>query len=134
VTLPIACVSWRAVRVWTLDEANAALPDVVGTVARVGELVREVAAGRARAGGNGHRGNGDGAAAANRELQRLLESLDADGIVVRDPERGLIDFTAESPSGRRYWLCHLRGETSIDWWHWPEDGYAGRRPIDALPD
>jgi hypothetical protein len=53
---------------------------------------------------------------------------------VRDPERGLVDFTAESPSGRRYWLCHLRGETEIACWHWPDDGFAGRQPVDALPD
>ena len=122
------------VRIWTLDEANAALPDVVETVARVGDLFATVRAGTARTVGNGHRGNGEGSTAARQDLQRLLASLEADGIVVRDPDRGLIDFTAESPSGRRYWLCHLRGEAAIGWWHWPDDGFAGRQPVTALPD
>ena len=37
------------------------------------------------------------------------------------------------PGGRWYWLCWLVGEEAVTWWHWPEDGFAGRTPIDQPP-
>jgi len=46
----------------------------------------------------------------------------------------LIDFPATSPSGRTYLLCWLDGEETIDWWHWPDDGFAGRTPIAEPPE
>ena len=63
----------------------------------------------------------------------MIGELQADGIIVRDPERGLIDFPALAPSGATYLLCWLDGEDAIDWWHWPDDGFAGRTPITEPP-
>ena len=63
----------------------------------------------------------------------VLAELDERGIVVRDPERGLIDFPARSPTGRDYLLCFLDGETAIEWWHWPDAGFAGRTPLSEPP-
>jgi hypothetical protein len=54
-------------------------------------------------------------------------------VVLRDPDRGLVDFPARSPSGRRYWLCWVVGEPAVTWWHWPEDGFAGRTPLSEPP-
>ena len=67
------------------------------------------------------------------EAESIINKLVQDGIVVRDPARGLIDFPARSPSGREYYLCWLVGETDIDWWHWIEAGFAGRAPITDPP-
>jgi hypothetical protein len=53
--------------------------------------------------------------------------------VVRDLERGLVDFPARSPSGRDYWLCWVVGEPEVAWWHWPEAGFAGRTPLGDPP-
>ena len=50
------------------------------------------------------------------------------------PERGLIDFPAQSPSGREYLLCWLAGEDAIEWWHWPDAGFAGRTPLSQPPE
>ena len=125
-----------AVRFWTLDEAIAALPDVRATVERLREAI---AAARSRAdhasadggsSGNGQRPKSQGASA----VSSILEELTDQGIIVRDPERGLIDFPAQSPSGRTYLICWLAGEDTIDWWHWPEDGFAGRTPLTELPE
>jgi len=67
------------------------------------------------------------------EIARLIAELQADGIVVRDPQWGLIDFPALAPSGATYLLCWLDGEDAIEWWHWPDAGFAGRTPISEPP-
>jgi hypothetical protein len=127
------------VRDWTLEEATDALPRVRGIVQRIRELV---ATARERAehpgGGNGTRpsSNGHGPKTrpdAERELRTLVEELTNEGIVVRDPARGLIDFPARAPSGRQFLLCWLDGEDAIEWWHWPEDGFPGRTPLSQPP-
>jgi hypothetical protein len=125
------------VRIWTLDEANAALPEVAELVRRLRTLAgatrqrRERTRGNGAASGNGHAPHrGD----APAELRAVLDDLTERGIVVRDPERGLIDFPARSPTGQDYLLCFLDGEDAIGWWHWPDAGFAGRTPITAPPD
>jgi hypothetical protein len=107
-------------RWWTLDEANAALDHV------------RALADRARRAMAATQGNGHGAA-ARAELAEVIAGLEADGIVLRDIERGLVDFPARSPSGRSYWLCWLLDEDVVAWWHWPEDGFAGRTPLTEPP-
>ena len=77
--------------------------------------------------------NGQGAR-LDAEIARLIGELQADGIIVRDPERGLIDFPALAPSGATYLLCWLDGEDAIEWWHWPDAGFAGRTPISEPPE
>jgi hypothetical protein len=125
------------VRIWTLDEATAALPEVRVLVQRLRELVRgarqrgEHARGNGDSSGNGHTPAGGGASA---ELRTVLDDLTGRGIVVRDPERGLIDFPARSPSGRDYLLCWLDGEDAIGWWHWADAGFAGRTRLSEPPE
>jgi hypothetical protein len=123
------------VRFWTLDEATAALPEVRALVMRLRELV---AAARTSATGNGAKpsGNGHGPAmqANDTELRDILETLTDQGIIVRDPDRGLIDFPARTTDGRTYLLCWLDGEETIDWWHWEDTGFAGRTPLSAPPE
>jgi hypothetical protein len=124
------------VRIWTLDEASAALPDVRDLVGRLRALVAAAREEAGRAGGNGGpSGNGHEPAGvgASGELRAALTELTDRGIVVRDPARGLIDFPARSPSGRDYLLCWLDGEAAIEWWHWPETGFPGRTPLSEPP-
>lgn len=121
-------------RFWTLDEATAALPEVRALVSRLRELVTSR---RAGARGNGARvsGNGHGPSVQHQdsELSAVVADLTNRGIIVRDPERGLIDFPAQTDDGRTYLLCWLDGEDAIDWWHWPDDGFAGRTPLSEPP-
>ena len=107
-------------RWWTVDEANAVLE-------HVRTLARRARAALTAAGGNGH------GAAARAELSSVLQELEADGIVLRDIERGLVDFPARASTGRSYWLCWLLDEDTVGWWHWPEDGFAGRTPLSEPP-
>jgi hypothetical protein len=124
------------VRYWTHAEATAALPRVREQVHRIRELVLQARTREPRDAGNGHGPSSNGHASGGEgdtELRALVEELQRVGIVLRDPERGLIDFPAQSPSGRDYLLCWLDGEETIDWWHWPDAGFAGRTPLDEPP-
>ena len=49
--------------------------------------------------------------------------------MLRDPSVGLIDFHARGPDGVVYLLCWRLDEPDLAWWHLPEDGFAGRKPL-----
>jgi hypothetical protein len=118
---------------WTVEAANAALPRVRQVLERIKELVararqdREGAAERVE--GNGHAPAGG----AGSELRAAVEELTDQGIVLRDLDAGLIDFPARLPDGREYLLCWVLGEPEVGFWHWPEAGFAGRRPLSDPP-
>jgi hypothetical protein len=120
-------------RFWTVDEANAAIARVSDVVARARSALQQGQVSAAqqaeRVSSNGHRDGDDG----STRIAEAIQALEDEGIVLRDLERGLVDFSALSPSGRRYWLCWVVGEPAVDWWHWPEDGFAGRTPITDPP-
>jgi hypothetical protein len=119
-------------KTWTVQQANAALPRVRALLERIRTLV----AARAREGaGERVAGNGQGPAvgSADTELAAAVEALDRDGIVLRDLEAGLVDFPARLPDGREYLLCWVLGEPEVAWWHWPDAGFAGRRPLTDPP-
>lgn len=61
-------------------------------------------------------------------LRRLLDELAEFGCVLKDPERGLIDFLSLL-DGREIYLCWYLGEEGINFWHYVEDGFAGRQPL-----
>jgi hypothetical protein len=67
------------------------------------------------------------------DVKEALEELEEQGIVLRDPKRGLIDFPALH-AGRDVLLCWQLGEDDLEWWHLPEDGFAGRRPLPLPPE
>jgi hypothetical protein len=118
---------------WTVERANAALPRVGATLRRIRELVAEARREReATTGlleGNGHPAPPSGTG----ELRAAVEELTAEGIVLRDLDAGLIDFPARLDDGREYLLCWVLGEPAVEWWHWPEAGFAGRRPLSDPP-
>jgi hypothetical protein len=111
------------VRHWTVAEADAALPWVRELLSRIRHL-----AAQASGSSNGQ------TAAREHDLAEAVEELTRDGIVLRDVERGLIDFPAVAPSGRDYLLCWLDGEDAVTWWHWPDAGFAGRTPLSEPPE
>jgi hypothetical protein len=111
------------VRYWTVAEARAFLPRLRELVSVVQESA--LVAGRARGNGHGHTEHDAGAAMAE---------LEAEGIVVRDAEAGLIDFPARGADGVVYLLCYRLDEDDLAWWHLPEDGFAGRQPLPRDPE
>ena len=63
------------------------------------------------------------------EVRRMLLTIQEAGIVVRDIERGLIDFPALR-GGDEVYLCWELGEDGVAWWHDLDAGYGGRQPLD----
>jgi hypothetical protein len=57
-----------------------------------------------------------------------LSELEALDIVVRDVERGLIDFPALR-DGDEVYLCWVLGEPEVAFWHGLDAGFAGRQPL-----
>lgn len=66
------------------------------------------------------------------QMQADVAWLDERDIVLRDIGTGLVDFPA-LVSGRQVWLCWRSGEDAIGFWHPVDEGFAGRRPLQALP-
>jgi hypothetical protein len=62
------------------------------------------------------------------ELRDSMLELRRRDIVLRDLDRGLVDFPALR-DGREVYLCWEEGEPEIGFWHEPQAGFAGRRPL-----
>jgi hypothetical protein len=62
------------------------------------------------------------------DLRGLLAELNELGVQVKDIDQGLLDFPSVI-DGREALLCWQVGEPRIGFWHTPEDGFAGRRPL-----
>jgi hypothetical protein len=122
-------------RHFTVDEANGALPEVEPMLRQLREArdrltdaeAHAALAGAAPANGGG--GPGREVGKGFLEVRRLLVELQDLGIVVRDVDRGLIDFPAIL-GGREVYLCWQLDEPEVAFWHDLETGYGGRRPLD----
>jgi hypothetical protein len=75
------------------------------------------------------------ASSLEREIQSIAKEIDlfqaeleALGIQLKDRRIGLIDFPSEL-DGRRVLLCWRLGESSVQFWHDENSGYAGRQPL-----
>jgi hypothetical protein len=67
--------------------------------------------------------------ASHAELNEIIARFTAEGVQVKDMDTGLIDFPAEV-DGQEALLCWHVGEPRIAFWHSPDDGFAGRRPLE----
>jgi hypothetical protein len=121
-------------RHYSREEASALLP-------RVTELLEQMRSARDRLGDADARaalaeaGQGNGGGQPGRVVsegflvlrEAMLELRDRE-IVLRDLDRGLVDFPALRDD-REVYLCWQEGEPEIGFWHDPEAGFAGRRPL-----
>jgi hypothetical protein len=67
---------------------------------------------------------------AEQRAKDALAEIDSIGVQVKDLNIGLLDFPCEV-SGEIVLLCWKLGEKSITHWHGTQEGFAGRKPIDA---
>jgi hypothetical protein len=121
---------------FTVEEANRLIP-------RIKALVEELRLGRRRllnhrpiAEAMAHKatGNGGGGDAATyltdylRTFRGALAQLQDWGVVLKDLDRGLIDFP-HWRGNREVYLCWEYGEEHIGYWHETDSGYSGRQPL-----
>jgi hypothetical protein len=63
-------------------------------------------------------------------LKKAIEKVHEFGCVVKDLDIGLVDFPTLF-QGEEVYLCWKLGEPGIQFWHGVEEGFRGRKPIDA---
>ena len=135
-------------RVFTLEEARAALRVARPAFRALREAQRELGSVREQLDALRARSRGNGRGPEPRSLPReqaLRERLDelageardrlaevqATGAELKGLEQGLLDFPASIEGAPAYW-CWRAGEPEIVWWHPRDAGFAGRRPISEL--
>jgi hypothetical protein len=122
-------------RHFTREEANALLPQLTAMLDRLCEAKDDLTDTEAHealsesAPGNGGGEEGKQVGVAFLEVRRLLETIEQSGIVLRDIDRGLVDFPAVL-DGLEVYLCWELGEDEVGYWHDLETGYGGREPLD----
>jgi len=122
-------------RHFTREEANALLPGLKEMLLQLRSSKDELTDTEAHealsesAPGNGGGEEGKQVGVAFLEARRLLGAIEESGIVLRDIDRGLVDFPAMI-DGREVYLCWELGEDEVAYWHDLESGYRGREPLD----
>jgi hypothetical protein len=122
-------------RHFSREEANALLPQLTALLSQLQEArdeltdteAHEALSEAAPTNGGGEQGRQVGVAFL--EVRRILETVERAGIVLRDIDRGLVDFPALM-DGREVYLCWELGEDEVGYWHDLEGGYGGREPLD----
>jgi hypothetical protein len=122
-------------RHYSLEEARAELPWLTSQLATMRRArarlsdaeARKALAALAPGNGGGHAGKEAGDAFVT--LQAGVGALAEREIVLRDIDRGLIDFPAMR-DGQEIYLCWVDGEPDIGFWHELDAGFAGRTPLE----
>lgn len=123
-------------KLFTLEEANALLPEIREKLLRIQKLYAAVGEMRDQASmaaaasqfGGGMEG-GSGYVHTLYEIGKITTEINAAGVQLKDYTRGLIDFPSRR-GDRIVLLCWQLGEgDEIEWWHDTETGFAGRQPL-----
>ena len=121
-------------RHYTLEEARAQLDWVMERLAALrGARDRLTDAGARATLGESAPGNGGGRAGRHvgegfLDLQAGVAEFEERDIVLRDLDRGLVDFPSLR-DGREIYLCWIDGERDIEFWHELDAGFGGRQPL-----
>jgi hypothetical protein len=126
-------------RLYTLDEANAALDAVRSLVRAMQADKRRLDVARERLAqltpamrDNGHGADAQALEVTTREallaLRAGIAELNRRGIELKDLDNGLLDFPSIR-DGRVVYLCWLIDEPTIAHWHELGAGFAGRQAL-----
>ena len=124
----------RHERHYSLEQANAALDWVGERLERLRSAHASLTDEEARAAlaeAAPQNGGGEPGKVVSRGflgLQATLRELQEMEIVLRDLDRGLIDFPAVR-RGKEIYLCWEEGEDEVGFWHDLDAGHAGRQPL-----
>jgi hypothetical protein len=129
-------------KLFTLEEAQALLPDAREEVLAMQECKRAIDLLRedlsdvaGRSSGNGHVHDEAAVGEKRRKAEALVAQLNERlarlnewGIEMKGLDEGLLDFPSDR-DGRVVYLCWRLGEDRIGFWHELDEGFAGRQPL-----
>ncbi len=124
-------------RVFTLDEANALIPRLSYLMSRLQPALAVLRAAAEQIAAKVPAGTSielsieqDAEVREHAVVVRdLLVELQSYGVQMKGLELGLIDFPADI-DGKRVLLCWQYGEDEVSYYHAPDEGFAGRKPLD----
>lgn len=119
---------------YTREEARALLPPIRQWLARLERLRPELERFDQRLSGLVEQGSDSGGETVNNwiralaDMQEGLAEFQRRRIIIKDLERGLLDFPAIL-GGREVFLCWEQDEADIEFWHDLDTGYTGRERL-----
>lgn len=137
-------------RYFSVDEANALVPWLSECFARIVQLRGQLRSLYGTLDSLGHRPDShnlhssqgsDEVQTARAKFRGVMELLQEDlaaiteaGVEVKDIDTGLCDFWSQTAvPGREVYLCWRYGEKRIEFYHDPDAGFAGRKPLPVIP-
>lgn len=127
-------MSYQFQKHYTREEATALLPQVRDWIARLKHFREEIERSDKRLASLMSPGNDLGGDLVNRwvrtlaEMQELLGEFQSRGILIKDLNRGLLDFPAII-GGKEVFLCWEQDEDAVEFWHDLDAGYGGRERL-----
>jgi hypothetical protein len=119
---------------YTREEARALLPQLRTWLAGLEELRLELEKNDQRLAGLMTGGQDVGGELVNQsvrllgKMKGLFQEFERREIIVKDLQRGLVDFPA-FVGEREVFLCWEKDEEDVEYWHDIDSGYAGREPL-----
>lgn len=127
-------MSHRFQKHYTPDEASALLPQIRGWLKQINGLREELARCDVRLEALRKDGVDLGGETVARQVkffadvQMVLQEFRSREILIKDFDRGLLDFPA-IVSGREVFLCWEQDEESVEHWHDLDTGFSGRERL-----
>jgi hypothetical protein len=120
---------------FTIEEANALIPELNDWVPRLQELFAlmnkgfpDIQKARAKAEYSGGSVHGTNYLKVALKANQITKNLEKKGCVLKGIEMGLVDFPSMR-DGKEVYLCWKIPEQEIRFWHDLDTGFAGRQPI-----
>jgi len=120
---------------YTREEAQALLPQLRQWLADLNRLRADLERGEKRLDSLAGQGHDTGGETVNNwiralaGMQAVLLEFQRRQIILKDPDRGLVDFPALI-GGREVFLCWEADEDDIEFWHDLDAGYGGREKLE----
>jgi hypothetical protein len=124
----------RFTKHYTREEASALIPQLRRWLEQVNGLRHELGRCDKRISGLRAAGEDLGGDLVGRwiktiaEVKLVVDEFQRREIVIKDIERGLLDFPAII-GGREVFLCWEKDEEKVEFWHELDAGYAGRERL-----
>jgi hypothetical protein len=119
---------------YTRDEARALLPQIRKWLERLNQLRQVLERHEKRLSALMKQGQDAGGQSVNDQVraladaQEILAEFQRRQIIIKDLERGLVDFPA-IVGGKEVFLCWEQDEEDVEFWHDLDTGYGGRERL-----